>query len=87
MSVHIVRPHRWLDFQTPSEFTGRSAGYSGEASSVRRAGSTQMGFRLSRLEPGGYVQTHLHSFEESIYVVKGSVVLELPEGAFLLTGR
>ena len=43
-----------------------------------------MGFRLSRLEPGGYVDTHLHSFEESIFIVDGSMVIDLPEGAFLL---
>jgi quercetin dioxygenase-like cupin family protein len=49
-------------------------------------GAVQMGFRLARLEAGGRVGSHVHSFEESIYVVDGSLTLDTPEGSFELTG-
>ncbi|MGH3461374.1 MAG: cupin domain-containing protein [Kribbellaceae bacterium] len=45
------------------------------------AGAVHTGFGLCRLEPGGSVPTHLHSYEESVYVVGGSVVLQTGDGA------
>ena len=40
-----------------------------------------MGFRVSRLDAGGAVEAHVHSFEESIYVMEGSLVLDTVEGS------
>jgi quercetin dioxygenase-like cupin family protein len=40
------------------------------------AGSVHMGLGLSRLE-AGHVETHVHSFEESFYVLEGEPVLYL----------
>jgi quercetin dioxygenase-like cupin family protein len=36
------------------------------------------------LEPAGEVDAHVHSFEESIYVIAGQLVLDTTEGSFLL---
>ena len=41
-----------------------------------------MGFQVSRLEPQGIVSNHLHSFEESFYVIDGELIVDLPEGSF-----
>jgi quercetin dioxygenase-like cupin family protein len=50
-------------------------------------GSTQMGFRLARLAAGGHVDSHVHSFEESVYVISGSLAIDTPEGSYeLITG-
>ena len=40
-----------------------------------------MGFRLARLEPGALTETHLHSFEESFYVLEGTMAIDLPDGS------
>jgi mannose-6-phosphate isomerase-like protein (cupin superfamily) len=40
------------------------------------------GFALCDLEPGGALPTHVHSFEESFYVVAGSGVIASSDGAF-----
>ncbi|HEV2777826.1 MAG TPA: cupin domain-containing protein [Actinophytocola sp.] len=42
------------------------------------------GFHLCALEPGGFIPPRVQSFEESVYIVEGSVVLRTPEGAVLL---
>jgi quercetin dioxygenase-like cupin family protein len=44
-----------------------------------------MGFRISRLDPGGHVSTHIHSFEESFYVIDGDLVVDTAEGSHALT--
>jgi quercetin dioxygenase-like cupin family protein len=52
----------------------------GEAS-----GAVHTGFAVCELDPGGSVGAHVHSFEESWYVLAGSVVVQTSEGAFRLT--
>lgn len=42
------------------------------------------GFGLCALEPGGSVAAHVHSFEESVHVLDGEVVIATAEGSFLL---
>lgn len=87
MSVHIVKKLGDLEFVTPPEFDARSNGYSGDNVVDEPGGSTQMGFRIARLDAGGHVDTHVHSFEESLYVVDGALTVDTPEGSFeLVTG-
>ena len=82
MSRHIVKKAEDGDYQEPTEFHGRSHGYSTDRIVNESAGAVQMGFQVSRLEPDGAVGHHLHSFEETIYVMDGSLVVDLPEGSF-----
>jgi len=78
--AHIVRLSGDLDLRTPTEFEGRSVGYTGDAVVDETGGSVQMGFRIARLEPGGTVDAHVHSFEESVYVVDGTLTVHTTEG-------
>jgi quercetin dioxygenase-like cupin family protein len=48
------------------------------------AGAVHTGFGICELEPGGSVAAHLHSFEESCYLLEGEAVVETAEGAVLL---
>ncbi len=80
MSEHIVKKVPDLDYQTPAEFVGRSTGYSGDNVVDEAGGAVQMGFRVARLEPGGSVDSHVHSWEESLYVVAGSLTVDTLEG-------
>lgn len=87
MSNHIVKKVADIDLRTPPEFAGRSEGYVGDNVVDESGGSTQMGFRFARIEPGGHAAGHVHSFEESIYVIEGALTLDTPEGSFeLVTG-
>jgi quercetin dioxygenase-like cupin family protein len=82
--AHIVATRGDLAYATPPEFEGRSAGYSGHRVVDEAGGAVQMGFRLARLEPDGYVDSHVHSFEESIFVVDGRLTVDTTEGTFEL---
>jgi quercetin dioxygenase-like cupin family protein len=86
MSRHIVKRETDVAFATPPEFDGRSEGYAGDAIVDEPAGGVQMGFRLARLEPGGNVAAHVHSFEESVYVIDGVLTVDTLEGSFELIG-
>ena len=81
MAVHIVKKVADLDYQTPPEFDGRSVGYSAAEVVDEAADAVQMGFRMGRLDAGGQVATHVHSFEESIYVIDGRLTVDTPEGS------
>ncbi|MDH3730947.1 MAG: cupin domain-containing protein [Acidimicrobiia bacterium] len=80
MAEHIVKKIPDLDYQTPAEFVGRSTGYSGDNVVDEAGGAVQMGFRVARLEPGGSVDSHVHSWEESLYVVAGTLTVDTLEG-------
>lgn len=84
MSLHIVKKSEDLVFQVPDEFEGRSTAYTRDAVVDEAGGAVQMGFAVARLEPGGSVDTHVHSFEESVYVVDGELTLDTSEGSYRL---
>lgn len=86
MSKHIVREAADFAFVTPSEFADRSMGYARDSVVTEEGGAVQMGFAVARLEPGGHVDTHVHSFEETVYVVEGELAVDTPEGSHLLVG-
>ncbi len=48
------------------------------------AGAVHTGFGIGEMEPGGRLDWHVHSYEESLYVVDGEVVLFTSEAAVLL---
>jgi quercetin dioxygenase-like cupin family protein len=50
----------------------------------REVGSVHTGFALVTLDPGGWVGTHLHSTEQSFYVLRGRPELTLDGRAYRL---
>jgi quercetin dioxygenase-like cupin family protein len=83
--AHIVKQGADVAYRTPTEFEGRSAGYAGDSVVDEARGSVQMGFRLARIEAGGHVDTHVHSFEETIYVITGSLTVDTTDGSHELS--
>ncbi|MEU3935189.1 cupin domain-containing protein [Streptomyces sp. NPDC029044] len=47
-------------------------------------GSVHTGFGLCELRPDGRVPAHVHSYEETFFVLDGAVILDLPDGSYLL---
>jgi quercetin dioxygenase-like cupin family protein len=84
MAEHIVKKLDDLELEVPAEFTDRSSGYTRDGVVAEAGGAVQMGFHVARLEPGGHVATHVHSFEESLYVVEGELTVDTTEGSYLL---
>ncbi len=65
--------------------------YEPPSSGFRRAtyvdggmGSVHMGVGVCLLDPGGVIQPHLHSFEESFYILEGTAIAEIGGKSFEL---
>jgi mannose-6-phosphate isomerase-like protein (cupin superfamily) len=63
--------------------------YRNHSSSFRRAtyvdhamGSVHMGTGICYLDPSGAVAVHLHSFEETFYVLEGNLIVQVGDNAF-----
>ncbi len=84
MSHHIVRLSTELTFSVPPELDGHGSGYRVGPVVDEPSGGVQMGFRIGRLDPGGEVPAHVHSFEESLYVISGELTVTTAEGSVLL---
>jgi quercetin dioxygenase-like cupin family protein len=48
------------------------------------AGAVSTGFGIGEMDPGGSIDWHVHSYEESLFVLDGEVVLSTTEAAVLL---
>jgi mannose-6-phosphate isomerase-like protein (cupin superfamily) len=72
------------DYAVPAPFVDHSEGFARWSAVDQDGPSVHMGFGICRLEPGGSIDWHLHSFEESFYVLDGEVVVETVEGAHVL---
>jgi len=84
MASHIVKKHADLKYTTPPEFEERSVGYERDGIVDEDGGAVQMGFHVAHLGPDGHVDTHVHSFEETLYVVEGELTVDTPEGSHRL---
>lgn len=72
--MHHLKRHETISLSPEQE--SRSRGFARCALVDADAGSVHMGLGLSRLEDG-FVDTHIHSFEESFYILEGEPVLYL----------
>ena len=61
---------------TPEAYVAHSTGFRRATFVDSAMGSVHMGVGVSLLEASGAVQPHLHSFEESFYVLDGSIIVQ-----------
>jgi quercetin dioxygenase-like cupin family protein len=81
-SRHVVRTAAELELQpvpAPAEGLRRSWVVDETVS-----GAVHTGFGIVELEPGGRLPWHVHSYEDSLYVLEGEVVVDTGDGAHLL---
>jgi quercetin dioxygenase-like cupin family protein len=76
-----------------SETPGGAGDYAGHGTGFTRrvlfggdAGSVHQEAVVAELEPGGRVDLHLHAFEEALYVLDGTLVLDVAGAAERLVG-
>jgi mannose-6-phosphate isomerase-like protein (cupin superfamily) len=63
--------------QTPKLYRHRSTGFRRATYVDRAMGSVHMGTGICFLDAGGSIQPHLHSFEESFYILEGNVLAQI----------
>jgi quercetin dioxygenase-like cupin family protein len=68
--------------KTPEAYVKHSTGFRRAPYVDRAMGSVHMGVGICFLEANGSIQPHVHSFEESFYVLEGSVVAQIGEGSY-----
>ena len=63
-------------------FASRSRGYRQADLVTRAVGSVHTGLSVAELSPDGTVDVHVHSFEESFYLLSGEAILQLDDRAY-----
>jgi quercetin dioxygenase-like cupin family protein len=81
---HAVRRAADARPAVPDDWARASKGYTRWSVVDETTPAVHTGFGICALQPAGSVPPHVHAYEESFYIVDGSVVLETPEGAGLL---
>jgi quercetin dioxygenase-like cupin family protein len=81
---HLVRRGANASYEDAGPLAPDAVGLSRWSIVDDAAGSVHTGFGVNRLAAGGHVPSHVHSFEESVYVLDGAVVLQTPEAAVRL---
>ncbi len=75
---HLVARGESLAWAPPAGPLAGSPGLEGWSVLDASTAAVHTGFGLSRLASGGSVPAHVHSYEESLYVVDGQVVVQTP---------
>jgi len=70
--------------QTPKFYEPHSTGFRRATYVDRAMGSVHMGVGVCYLEHGGVIRPHIHSFEESFYILEGHVTLQVGERSHTL---
>jgi quercetin dioxygenase-like cupin family protein len=83
-SRHIVRTAGQADFKVPRAFAPLSKGFRRWSIVNGENGSVHQEFSICELDPGGTVDAHLHTFEESLYILEGQLVCETGDGTYAL---
>jgi quercetin dioxygenase-like cupin family protein len=81
--VHVVCRAAEAVWERP-EWAAGSAGFRRWSVVAEQSGAVHTGFGVCELDPGGSVPACVQSFEQSVYLLAGTVVLDLPEGSVRL---
>jgi quercetin dioxygenase-like cupin family protein len=79
-----VRTAGEASFAVPPGYEEHTSGFSRWAVVGENAGAVHTGFGIGVMEPGGSIASHVHSFEESLFVLEGEVVLRTVDAATLM---
>ena len=83
-AYHLVRTADQANFEVPDAFAALSKGFRRWSIVNRSSGSVHQEFNICQLDPGGSIDPHIHSFEESVYVLEGQLICETGDGMFAL---
>ncbi len=83
--MHFVSKIEPAAAHTPKLYEKHSSGFRRAAYVDRAMGSVHMGAGICYLDAQGLIQPHLHSFEESIYVLDGELIVQIGDQAYSLS--
>jgi len=66
-------------YEHPRSLASNSTAYTRFSGIGYETGSVHSDFGISRLDTGGAITAHVHSFEETFYVMDGEVLVATPE--------
>ena len=81
---HVVARAAAAVFSVPEDVSGRSEGFRFCSLVDEDAGAVHTGFGICELDPRGTVAAHVHSYEQSFFMLEGEVVLDTTEGSTVL---
>lgn len=73
--MHYVSRIDAATAQTPKLYERHSTGFRRSTYVDHTMGSVHMGVGVCYLEPGGVIQPHMHSFEESFFMLEGRAIV------------
>lgn len=76
-AMHFVSKIDSTSAQTPQLYQDHSAGFRRATYVDRAMGSVHMGVGICYLDSQGAIEPHLHSFEESFYILDGNVTVQI----------
>jgi quercetin dioxygenase-like cupin family protein len=80
-SRHLVCRAADADYKVPGGWAAGAVGYLRWNVIGEHTGSAHTGFGICALAAGGSVPAHVHSFEETFYILAGTAVIDMPDGA------
>src|SRR5687767_7116877 len=83
-SRHLVRTSDQATFEIPKAFAALSKGFRRWSIVNGETGSVHQEFNICELDPGGTIGAHIHTFEESIYILEGQLICETVDGTYSL---
>jgi quercetin dioxygenase-like cupin family protein len=82
--AHLVRRGSEAVWGVPAFLEGHAKGFRRWTIVDEAGGAAHTGFGVGAMDPGGRIDWHVHSFEESLYVLDGELVLRTSEAAVRL---
>lgn len=83
-NYHVQRADE-IEMAVPAALEGKASGLRRATPVGRHVGAVHTGFAVCELEPGGYVDMHVHSTEQSFYVLSGNPQITVEGRSYLLT--
>src|SRR5262245_63471716 len=75
-SMHFVGHVDWSFADDPMPASDRSKGLARKVLIGPEQGAVHTELALGALHPGGWLQRHVHSYEEALYVLEGELLLD-----------
>jgi quercetin dioxygenase-like cupin family protein len=82
--AHLVAPVDWSILAASPRYAGHAVGTRTATLVGRETGAVHTELTIGEIEPGGWVDGHLHAFEKAFYVLAGTPTLGLGSRAYAL---
>lgn len=82
--MHYVSKINLNNAETPASYQAHSTGFTRATYVDHSVQSVHMGTGICSLESAGMIERHLHSFEETFYILEGTILVQIGDEAYSL---